>query len=178
MLPPDGHLSFFADLSEAGELHEPIEPGDPRERVAVVHAPAETPTHQPSPPDGQARAVDEYNPPVVLRERWVQSTARLQLRRGDVGSAARSYGIDAVAEHVLERLTDAVNGEVDHQLLGFPAVVQVDPREEGQIALFHIGHDEGIGFEFLDGGDLLFFGDRDAVCARQWDQLTVSPSSC
>ena len=59
-----------------------------------------------------------------------------------------------------------------------PTVVQVDPREEGQIALFHIGHDEGVGFEFLDGGDLLFFGDRDAVCARQWDQLTVSPSSC
>jgi hypothetical protein len=82
----------------------------------------------------------EYDPPIVLREGRVQPTARLQLREVGFGSAARRLGIDAVGEHVLGRLTSAVNGRIGHQLLGRPPVVQDDPRQDGQVAPFHIAH--------------------------------------
>jgi hypothetical protein len=84
----------------------------------------------------------------------------------------------AVGEHVLGRLTPAINGRIGHQLLGFPPVVQDDPREDGQVALFHIAHDADLGFDFLDAGDLLFFGASDDIRARRWDRLTAWPSSC
>lgn len=56
ILPPDGHLSFFADLSEAGALEEPIEPDAPgRDLVAVVHTRPGVPAHEPDPPGGGRR---------------------------------------------------------------------------------------------------------------------------
>jgi hypothetical protein len=177
VLPPDGHLSLFADLSEAGQFYEPLGPDAPgRECIAVIYAPGGVPTHEPSPPDLGAR--DEHDPPIVLRERRVQPTARLQLREVGFGSAASRFGIDAVGEHVLGQLTPAINGRIGHQLLGFPPVVQDDPREDGQVALFHIAHDADLGFDFLDAGDLLFFGAPDDIRARRWDRLTAWPSSC
>jgi hypothetical protein len=94
------------------------------------------------------------------------------------GDADTRFGIDAVGEHVLQRLTDAINGETPHQLLGFPLVVQDDPRDDGQVCLFHIGDDSELGFSFIDGGDILFFGSPEDVRARRWDQLTAWPSTC
>jgi Domain of unknown function (DUF1963) len=64
-----------------------------------------------------------------------------------------------------------------HSLRGFPEVVQEDPRENGQVALFRIGDDAGLGFSFLDAGDLLFFGAPEDIRAQRWDQLTIWPSS-
>ena len=62
-------------------------------------------------------------------------------------------------------------------MLGHPTVVQWDPREPGQVSLLHIGYDEALRFEFLDGGDLTFYGDEDDVRAARWDRLTVSRES-
>ena len=176
LLPADGHLSFFADLSEAAELWEPVEPGGPdRELVAVLYAAPDAPTHEPRPPDGPPH--EEYDAPVVLRERRVRPTPRLQIRHMGFGYATRRYGLDAVADDLLQRLAYSINGGEDHQLLGYPAVVQDDPRDDGDVALFHLGNDGELRFDFLDGGDLLFFGSADAIKARDWERLTVWPSS-
>ena len=167
VLPADGHLAFFADLSQEGELVEPIEPeSEGRDRVAVVHTPAGTEMHQPEPPD----------PEIALDETLVTPQARLQLRYVGFGYAMRTLGLDAVAEYVLGRVVWDVNGGVLDQLLGYPQVVQEDPRGDGDVAVLHLG-DEALG-GFLDAGDLLFYGAADDVRAGRWDRLTISPSSC
>jgi len=111
-----------------------------------------------------SRRTGQRNPDEV-RARW------LALQVPGAVDALRADREAAVADVVWMEY-----GSEDH--LPEPYCRSGRSTREGQIALFHIGHDEAIGFEFLDGGDLLFFGDRDAVCARQWHQLTVSPSSC
>jgi hypothetical protein len=68
--------------------------------------------------------------------------------------------------------------EPSHLLLGHPATTQDDPRDPGEIALLHVGWDERLGFEFLDGGDLTVHGTAEDVRAGRWDRLTISPSSC
>jgi hypothetical protein len=167
VLPAGGHLAFFADLSEEGELVEPIEPdGEGRDRVAVVHPPAGAPAHEPAPPD----------PEIALEEERVTPAARLQLRYVGGGFAMYKLGLDAVAEHVLSRVVWAVNGNRPEQLLGYPQVVQEDPRKDGDVAVLHLG-DDALG-GFLDAGDLLFYGATEDVRAGRWDRLTVSPSSC
>jgi hypothetical protein len=167
-LPDDGLLGFFADTSEAGQFVEPIEPGSEtgHDLVAVIHTPVGAPTHEPTPP-GE-----------VLVEQRVSPVARLQLRHLGFGYGNRLFGIDALAEGAVERLTERVNGAVDHQLLGHPRAVQDDPREPGQIVLFHIADDAELGFSFLDAGDIHFLGTPEDIKACRWDQLTVVPNSC
>ena len=113
-LPDGGLLSFFADMSEEGEFVEPIEPADEagHELVAVIHTPGGAPTHEPEPP-GEA-----------LIEQRVAPTGRLQLRHVGFGSGKQRYGIDALAEKAVERLTGRVNGDARPQLLGYPWPVQ------------------------------------------------------
>lgn len=167
-LPADGLLSFFADLSEEAELYEPIQPGDDwgRDRVAVVHTPAGAATHEPAPPG-----------PAVVEQR-VRPAPRLQLRHLGFDYGHQLYGIDALAEDAVVELTERVNGETHHQLLGHPWPVQDDPREPGQIVLFHTGYDPEIDLHVLDGGDLHFLGTPQDIAAQRWDQLTVWPNSC
>ncbi|HWI70394.1 MAG TPA: DUF1963 domain-containing protein, partial [Baekduia sp.] len=177
-LPADGHLAFFADVTEAGELYDIVAPDDAtgRDRMRVVHAPAGTATHEPGPPgDGAPRG--EYDPAALLAERRVRPLPRLQIRHVGFGSAATAFGIDAIGERILERAVAAINGEGDHQLLGFPCVVQDDPRADHEEALLHVATDEDLGFWILDGGDLMFYGDRDELRSGRLDRITLVATS-
>ena len=158
-LPEDGLLSFFAELGEA--FVEPIEPGDDtrRELAAVIHTPAGAPVYEPTPPDD------------ALDEQRVSPVARLQLRHFATSR-------DALAQHVVLRLAEAVNGPDLPQLLGHPWPVQEDPREPGQIVLFHISETVGLGFAFMDAGDIHFLGTPEDIKACRWDRLAVIPNSC
>lgn len=169
-LPEDGLLSFFADLSEESEFVEPIEPEDEEghDLVAIIHTPAGADTYDPEPPD-EDEALDEQR---------VTPTARLQLRYLGFGLGEHRFDIDAVAEGAVERLTYRVNGRNSQQLLGFPQHVQDDPREPGQIVLFHIDGEGDIGFEFMDGGDIHFLGTPQDIRAGRWDRITVYPNTC
>ena len=164
VLPADGYLSFFADLEDEDSLWEPIEPGDElSDRFAVIDTPGGAPTHE---PDGPG-----------LKEMRVQPRARLQLRHVGFGYADYLYGLDAVAERTLERIVQRANGDVDHQLLGFPATVQDDPRHKGEVSLLHIVDDWQIGFSFLDAGSLHFYAPPEDVRAQRWDQVTLWTST-
>ena len=55
---------------------------------------------------------------------------------------------------------------------------QDDPREPGEVALLHIGHDDELEFDFLDAGDLTVHGAAADIAAGRWDRLTITPSSC
>jgi hypothetical protein len=169
VFPADGHLAFFADISDEGELYEPIEPdGEGRDRVAIMHTPAGAPAYEPEPPDRE----------IALDEQRVTPAARLQLRHVGFGFAMRKLGLDAVAEHVLADVVWNVNGNTAEQLLGYPPVVQEDPRtNDDDVAVLHLGTD-ALGGDFLDAGDLFFYGPADDVRAGRWDRLTISPSSC
>jgi hypothetical protein len=61
------------------------------------------------PPPGEAPA-----------EQRVSPVARLQLRHLEFGSDNRLFGIDALAENAVLRLTERVNGSIGHQLLHHP----------------------------------------------------------
>ena len=76
-LPEDGVLSFFADLSEEGELVDAVEPGEGA-LAAVIHTAPGVPTHEPEPPGER------------LDELRVESTARLQLRHLSTNYQPRS----------------------------------------------------------------------------------------
>lgn len=169
-LPDDGLLSFFVDTSEDGEFVEPVEPRDEagHDLVAIIHTPAGAHTYEPEPPDE-----DE-----ALSEQRVLPTARLQLRYGGFGSGEERFAIDALAARAVEHLTYRVNGANSQQLLGHPQHVQDDPREPGQIVLFHIDGEADIGFELMDGGDIHFLGTPEDIRAGRWDQITVYPNSC
>jgi hypothetical protein len=86
-------------------------------------------------------------------------------------------GRATIAEHGHDGSVWTRDLPVEEQLLGFPQVVQDDPRGDGQVALLHLGTD-ALGGDFLDAGDLLFYGPADAVRAGRWDRVTLSPSSC
>jgi uncharacterized protein YwqG len=165
LLPAGGHLSFFADLEDEHSLIEPIEPGDEfTDRFAVIHTPAGTTTHQ---PDGPG-----------LREQRVTPRAGLQLRHVGFGYANRLYGLDAIAEFTLERIVQRANGDVRHQLLGFPWTVQDDPRHMGEVSLLHIVSDWRIGFSLMDAGSLHFYAPPEDVRAQRWEQVTLWTSTC
>jgi Domain of unknown function (DUF1963) len=179
VLPADGHLAFFADLTEAAEVFDPIEPGGRRELIRIVHAPAGAATHEPDPP-ADAAPRDRRDPPALLRERRVAAVPRLQLRHVGFGFGATLWGIDELAERTVGRLTPAVNGDPGHQLLGWPSTVQDDPRNgyrDDAEALLHLVPDREIGFMMMDGGDMMFFASRDALRATDWDQVTAWPST-
>jgi hypothetical protein len=165
LLPDDGALAFFADLSEEGEFFEPLGPDwDPIDgRVALVYS-SEDDVVEISSPDGDALQLDE---------RRVGLIPRLQVRPPD-------FQGDPVDRELLEKLARTLNGgwEGVHQLLGHPGVAQEDPLDRDDVALFHLSPDPVIGFEFLDAGDLLVFGPRETIQNRRWDGLTWWPSSC
>jgi hypothetical protein len=152
LLPADGHLAFFCDLSEDG-LIDAVEPGDPRDILRIVHTPDGTPIHEPASPEGDA--------PIALR-----CEGRLQLPQW-------VPQLDAAAQRVLERVARMVNSPDGNQLLGHPRTVQDDPRDPGDINLLHFA-----AVEFADGGALQFYGPADAIKARDWDRITLSGSSC
>ncbi len=102
---------------------------------------------------------------------------RLQLRHLGFGYGNRLFGIDALAEHAVQTLTERVNGPIGHQLLGYPWPVQDDPRRPGQIVLFHIADDPDLAFSFIDAGDIHFLGAPEDIKACRWDRLTVWPDS-
>ena len=89
---------------------EPVEPADEsgHDLVAVIYTPAGAQIDEPEPPDA-----DE-----ALSEQRVTPTARLQLRYLGFGSGERRFGIDALAERAVERLTYRVNGDNRQQLWG------------------------------------------------------------
>jgi hypothetical protein len=130
-LPPTGHLSFFADLSEEAEFYEPIKPGDPgRQRVAIFHVPGGSDTHTPDPP---GYAPGRFDVPIVMDERRVRPVARLQTDELGWQWTAGRYGLDAVASQIMRQLAPAINGDAAAQMLGYPPVVQEDPREHDEV---------------------------------------------
>lgn len=139
LLPAEGDLVFFADLSYEGELWEPTVVGED-ERVRVLHVVG--PTHEPAPPPGLRRRDIRFRPVLTVPE---------------------SDDPDLI--------------EPGHLILGHPEFVQGDPREPGQVSLLHLGWDEALGFEYLDGADLTFYGDAEDVRAGRWERLTVEPQS-
>lgn len=172
-IPADGILVFCADLSDDATLWDPVVAGeDPR--VFLRHLPPGTPLHQPDPPPHEH---NEYDPPVLLRERRIAFKPVLTLPEHVEGlTAVEQLDYDAIFGQLLE-ITPGLSDPA-HLLLGHPGVVQEDPRDRGQLALLHVGWDEALGFEFLDGGDLTIFGDEADVSAGRWDELIVSSSSC
>jgi hypothetical protein len=173
LLPADGDLVFFADLTEEGELWEPAVVGED-DRVRVLHVAAGTPTHEPAPPHDER---DGYDPPAVLRRRKVAFRPVLTMPEAPVGLDAAQRVVYDRFHSALVDVTPALL-EPGHLLLGHPVVVQLDPREPGQVSLLHMGWDEALRFEFLDGGDLTFYGDAEDVRAGRWDRLAVSAESC
>ena len=153
---------FFADLTEEGELWEPVRGRRGRPR----------PRPPPRARDADARA--------GAARRAAAAQGRLPARPHDARGA---QGLDAAQrlayEHLHGALLEATPelGEPGHLLLGHPVVVQGDPREPGEVSLLHLGWDEALGFEHLDGGDLTFHADADDVRAGRWERLTVSPAS-
>ena len=162
LLPADGDLVFFADLSEEGELWEPVVAGED-DRVRILHVAPGTPTHEP-------------DPPLALRRRKVAFRPVLTMPEEPMGlDAAQRLAYDQLYWALYEATPEL--GEPGHLLLGHPVVVQGDPREPGEVSLLHLGWDEALGFEHLDGGDLTFYADADDICAGRWERLTVSPAS-
>jgi hypothetical protein len=171
-LPADGSLSFFADLTEEGELWEPVVAGED-DRVRIVGVSAGEETYQPEPPEDDR---DEDDVQAVLRQRRIRFAPVLTIPEVPTDL---SPGHRILYERLYDALLEVTlrANEPGHLMLGHPAVVQEDPREPGQVNVLHIGYDEALGFEFLDAADLTFFGDADDVAAERWERLTVSPDS-
>ena len=126
-LPDDGLLSFFAEL-------------------------AAKPSWSRSSPDDETRARARRRHPHARRRARRTSRHRRAMRsieqrvaagRPPATAASSRYGRRRARQHVVERLAEAVNGPTSRQLLGHPWPVQEDPREPGQIVLFHIADDAG-----------------------------------
>jgi hypothetical protein len=64
-----------------------------------------------------------------------------------------------------------------HQLLGFPATVQDDPRTNDEVSLLHLVDDWQIEFSFLDAGSVHFYAPADDLRARRWQQITLWTST-
>lgn len=173
LLPSDGTLLFLADLTEDGELLEPVVAGE-NDRVLILHVQAGAATHEPPPPADDRH---QYDPPAVLRRRPIRFEPVLTLPELPPGLSES----DRLAyERIYEALFEVTPGldPPGHLILGHPSVVQEDPREPGQINVLHMGWDEQLGFEFLDGGDITFYGDGADVEAGRWERLIVSTASC
>lgn len=167
-LPRAGTLAIFADLDEEAEFYEPVEPGEPGgTRIALIEAPEDGATLLDAPPDAKE-----------LPEGRVTPTTGLQLRQTGFGSGRRRFGIEPDEETLVLEVRWAAFGRPPRpQLLGFPLVVQDDPRDDGDVALLHVDPDV-LGVPFLDGGDILFFLRAEDLEAHRWDQVTAWPSSC
>ncbi|WP_028064444.1 DUF1963 domain-containing protein [Solirubrobacter soli] len=168
VLPRDGTLVFFADLTEEGELWDPTPASDPR--VRIVFIPAGTPTHPVDPPDEPDRDPDMLPP--LLAERRVRFEPALAPRQNPEGlSAAEQLGYDRLYyDELAERMPI-------HLVLGHPCAVQWDPRGPDELNLLHIGYDRVLGFEWLDGADLTFHAEPGVIRAGRWDDVTVTPQS-
>lgn len=163
-LPSNDLLAFFADLSDEGELFEPVLVADD-ERVRVIEVAADAAT---MPPAGA--------PPPALTERRVRFEAVLTLPERPSGlSDAERVSYDRLHERLLE-VTPGL-WRPPHLVLGHPSVVQGDPREAGDVSVLHLGWDPDLGFEHLDAGDLTFYGAADDVQAGRWERLTVHVAS-
>ena len=133
------------------------------DRVRVLHLPPGTPAHEPEPRAALRRRKVAFRPVLTMPE--------------------EPEGLDAAQRLAYERLHGALVEAVPellepgHLLLGHPVVVQGDPREPGQVSVLHLGWDEALRFEHLDGGDLTFLGDAEDVRSGCWERLTVSPAS-
>ena len=152
LLPADGHLAFFCDLSEDG-LIDAVEPDDPRDILRIVHTPEGTPIQGP------------------LRLK-ATTRSRCAARAGcscPNGCPSWTPPRNACSSGSRGRST----APMGDQLLGHPRTVQDDPRDPGDINLLHFA-----AVEFADGGALQFYGTADAISARDWDRITLSGSSC
>jgi hypothetical protein len=161
VLPRGGALAFFADISEDGELWEDVVIGED-DRVEVIHVPAGAAT----------RAVTTRR----LRGRRVRLKPVLTLPEIVDGLAPRHQAQYDRLYAALLAVTPGLEAP-PHLLLGHPVADPSDPRGAGQVNVFHVGFDEALGFEFLDGGALTFRGDADDVRAGRWDRLLVTPES-
>jgi hypothetical protein len=166
-LPATGTLSFFADLSDEGELIEPVEPSTPwgHDLVAIIYTSDSTAVHEPTPPDGPAS------------ELRMTPVARLQLRHLGFGYGYHLFGLDALVEQAVVKLAERINGPTDHQLFGYPQGAGDDPRGQGQIELLHLADDPALGFMVMDAGDIHFLGTPQDIRAQRWHQITVWPGS-
>jgi hypothetical protein len=171
-LPADGTLAFFADLTDEGELWDGASGAD--ERVRILHIPAGAPTHEPAPPADERAA---HDPPTLLRERRIRFEPVLTLPQDLWGLSTADELAYERLYYALWELTPGLDSP-SHLMLGNPSVVQEDPREPGEVSLLHMGSDEELGFDFLDLGDITFYGDPDDVRAGRWERLTVSTQSC
>lgn len=164
LLPSDGTLAFFADLSEEGEFYEPVGPeGEDRDIVAIIHTPAGRPTSEPDAPKDTE----------VLTERRVRLIERLQIPEPGFHGGGED-------QEIVNTIYALVNGPwlAAHQMLGNPPVAQEDPREHGEIVLLHMSDDDALGFGFLDLGTITAYAPADDLRAGRWDRLTWWPSSC
>jgi hypothetical protein len=164
VLPTDGYMSFFVALDHQDELWDAIQPDDERSDLyAVIHTPGETDTHEPSGP--------------ALKEQRVKPRARLQMRYVGFGYGAWRFGIDTREEQILERIVPSANGNLAHQLLGFPRTVQDDPRRAGEVSLLHLVDDWRLEFSFLDAGSVHFYAPEADVRAARWNRVTLWTST-
>jgi hypothetical protein len=141
--------------------------------VRVVTLPPGVPTHRPAPP---AHDRDEFDTPVVLRQRKVRFRPVLTLPEEPTGlTEAERLGYDALHTGLIE-VTPGLNDPA-HMMLGHPASAQGYAVDDGHVSVLHIGWDEALRFEFLDGGDITFRGAPEDVAAGRWERLSVTTES-
>jgi hypothetical protein len=172
-LPLDGALVFFADFSEEHEGWGPADGNDPV--IRILHVPAGAATRSAEPPDEPR---DDRDVPVEIGERRVRFEPVLTLPDVDPDDLSddewEAYmrlteGFDAVTPGL---------GADAHLMLGHPSVVQVDPREPGEINLLHLDYDEELNFMYGDAGDVTFYGTAEDIRAGQWNRVKAMPNSC
>ena len=138
VLAPDGYLGFFADLSDEGEFYEPVGPGSPRpELVRTVYVPPGAETYEPQLPHASDRAAW-----ISLRSCSGACAPSRGCRSATspMASSARSCPASTSGRSTsISRLRRPINGDIEHQLLGYPDVVQGDPRgRPTDVAVFHM----------------------------------------
>jgi hypothetical protein len=128
-----GRRRDFVALDHKDALWEPIQPDDERSNLyAVIPTPGGTALQEPDGP--------------CLKEQRVKPRARVQLRYVGFGCGAWRFGIDAHEEQILERIVPSANGNIAHQLLGFPRTVQDDPGRAWEVSLLHLVDDWRLEF--------------------------------
>jgi len=164
VLPREGTVVFFADLSFDNEGWSPADGAD--SVIEIVHVLPGSVTTATTPPDEQ-RDPDEV--PVVLNERRVQFLPVLTLPAEELYEAL---------EHHED--PDGFLVELDmpaHLLLGEPEYIQGDPRGPGEVSLLQLNWDEDLGFTYGDGGEISFYASPDNLRAARWSDVKASLES-